>query len=132
MNHDTADHVSAVVGPSLKKQLDATIRARPAETALPSLVGDAMRRTLQDVDAALIADFLALLPRDAEAVGRLEPARAKAILNDKSSANGGHGRTARAFGGTTALVALVDPGRRQLWVANVGDCVAGTSFGRLG
>ena len=35
------------------------------------------------------------------------------------------------FGGSTALVTLVDPRRRHLWVANVGDCVAGRSSATL-
>lgn len=131
MNHDTVDHVSAVVGPHLKSLLDGALRARPPPAALPALVGDLMRRTLKHVDDGLLTEFLALLPRDPDALARLDPARVRAVLNDKSGRAGGYRRTARAFGGSTALITLVDPTRAHLWVANVGDCVAGEWPDRL-
>ena len=125
MNHDAVEHVSASVGPQLKRGLDAALRSRPPPSALPALVADVLHRTLQQVEDALVADFLALLPQDPAAVARLDPLRARELLNDKSSPNAGYHRTSRAFGGTTALVALVDAARANLWVANVGDCIAG-------
>ena len=127
MNHDAVDHVSRMVGPHLKNRLESALRARSQPSTLPSLVGDLMQKTLRRVDEQLISDFLALLPRDPAILPGLDSAHAKAVLNDKSSPNGGFYRTARAFGGTTALLAVVDPTRSHLWVANVGDCVAGTS-----
>ena len=73
----------------------------------------------------MISEFVALFPGEPEAFSKLNPARASELLNDGHGNSSGFYRTARAFGGTTALVTLVDPTRRHLWVANIGDCVAG-------
>ncbi|KAH9942305.1 protein serine/threonine phosphatase 2C [Epithele typhae] len=125
MNHDAVDHVSAVVGPLLRRELDAALRAAPSPSCPPNAVADLLRRTLERVDADLISAFTSLFPADPT---HADPSHAHALLNDKGKGPGdgaaGHWRAARAFGGSTALVALVDPTQANLWVANIGDCVA--------
>ncbi|KAI0769315.1 protein serine/threonine phosphatase 2C [Trametes elegans] len=131
MNHDTVDHISAALGPYVRDALAAALRSRPTSTALPALVSDVLKRALVHLDGALVSEFLALFPsRDPAALRKLEPARVKQILGSApgaASPKSGHHTTARAFGGTTALVSLVDPTRSQLWVANVGDSTASTA-----
>ncbi|TFK94610.1 protein serine/threonine phosphatase 2C [Polyporus arcularius HHB13444] len=124
MNHDTADHVSTHFGPYLKSRLDSALRSRPSPSALPKLVSDILKHSLEHIDGAMISEFLALFPREPNALTRLDPARARRLVNEKKGESSGYSKTARAFGGTTALVTLVDPTRSHLWVANVGDCVA--------
>ena len=80
---------------------------------------------MHNIDQTITSDFLALFPRELDAVSKLNPMHVKNLLNDKTRESSGYHKTARAFGGTTALVTLVDPTRSKLWVANVGDCVAG-------
>ncbi|KAI0645389.1 protein serine/threonine phosphatase 2C [Trametes meyenii] len=126
MNHHTVDHISESLGPYVKASLAAALRPRPpSESTLPALVSDILKRSLEHVDGALVSDFLALFPSaDAGELRKLSPLQIKQLLSDASGAKSGHRTAARAFGGSTALVTLVDPVRRHLWVANVGDCVA--------
>ena len=54
-----------------------------------------------------------------------------AIINDQHE-GGVNWRKARlCMYGTTALVALVDPDHKNLWVANLGDCQASEFFSRI-
>ena len=131
MNHDCVDFVSTRFGPYLKSLLDASLRSYPSPSALPSLVSGLLRQALEHIDQILVSDFVGLFPRELDALRRVNPTHAKNRVNDKGGENSGYHKTARAFGGSTALVTLVDPRRRHLWVANVGDCVAGRSSATL-
>ncbi|TBU29547.1 protein serine/threonine phosphatase 2C [Dichomitus squalens] len=124
MNHDCVDYVSTAFGPHLRGLLDASLRSRPSPSALSALVSNLLRQTLEYVDQTMTSDFLALFPRELDAVSRLNPTHVRNLVNDKTTASSSYHKTARAFGGSTALVTLVDPTRSHLWVANVGDCVA--------
>ncbi|KAI9067130.1 protein serine/threonine phosphatase 2C [Trametes sanguinea] len=125
MNFDTVEHISAALGPYVKSSLAAALRSRHTPSALPKLVSGILEQSLSHIDSALVSDFLAIFPSaEPEALRRHDPSRIKQLLNDTSSENAGYLRTARAFGGTTALVTLADPTKSHLWVANVGDCIA--------
>ncbi|CDO76720.1 hypothetical protein BN946_scf184796.g14 [Trametes cinnabarina] len=125
MNFDTVEHVSAALGPYVKTSLAAALRSRPSPSALPTLVTGILEQSLAHIDSALVSDFLTIFPSaEPEALRRHDPSRMKQLINDISSEKAGYFRTARAFGGTTALVTLVDPTKSHLWVANVGDCIA--------
>ncbi|OSD04020.1 protein serine/threonine phosphatase 2C [Trametes coccinea BRFM310] len=125
MNFDTVDYISAALGPYVKNSLAAALRSRPSPSTLPTLVSGILEQSLTHIDSALVSDFLAIFPSaEPEALRRYDPSRIKQILNDASSEKAGYLKTARAFGGTTALVTLVDPTKSHLWVANVGDCIA--------
>ncbi|KAI0371138.1 protein serine/threonine phosphatase 2C [Pilatotrama ljubarskyi] len=125
MNHDTVNHISAALGPYLKDSLAAALRSRPSSSALPSLVSGILKHTLEHLDGILVSDFLNLFPSaEPQKLRSLDSSRIKQVLSDTSEENSGYWRTARAFGGTTALVSLVDPTKDHLWIANVGDCVA--------
>ena len=125
MNHDCVDYVSTAFGPHLRGLLNASLRSRPPPSGLPALISSLLRQALHNIDQTITSDFLALFPRELDAVSKLNPMHVKNLLNDKTRESSGYHKTARAFGGTTALVTLVDPTRSKLWVANVGDCVAG-------
>jgi pyruvate dehydrogenase phosphatase len=55
-------------------------------------------------------------------VGGLSEQEIRTIINDGGENSA---RVARGMQGTTALVALLDPTRTNLWVASLGDCQAG-------
>lgn len=132
MNHHTVDHISAALGPYLKDSLAAALRSRPPDSKIPALVTSVLERSLEHLDNTLVSDFLSVFPSGkAEELRSLHPSRVKQLLSDCPSAEkgpSGYLRAARAFGGTTALVTLVDPTKSHLWVANIGDCIAGTSI----
>ncbi|KAI0829675.1 protein serine/threonine phosphatase 2C [Trametes gibbosa] len=127
MNHHTVDHISAALGPHLKDSLAAALRSGHSQSALNTLVSGVIGHSLESLDGALVSDFLDVFPSSKpEELRRLQPSRVKQLLRGPPTdrKNTGHLKAARAFGGTTALVALVDPTESYLWVANVGDCVA--------
>ncbi|KAH9892859.1 protein serine/threonine phosphatase 2C [Cubamyces lactineus] len=125
MNYDTVEHISAALGPYVKDSLAAALRSRPSPTALPAIVSGILKHALAYIDSALVSDFLAIFPStEPEELRRLDPSRIRQLLNETSGGKSGYRNTAKAFGGTTALLTLVDPSRSHLWVANVGDCVA--------
>ncbi|KAL1942654.1 hypothetical protein VTO73DRAFT_4894 [Trametes versicolor] len=128
MNHHTVDHISAALGPYLKDSLAAALRSRPPDPKIPAIVSSVLERSLEHLDGTLVSDFLSVFPSTkAEELRGLHPSRVKQLLSDCPPGEkglSGYIRAARAFGGTTALVTLVDPTKSHLWVANVGDCVA--------
>jgi pyruvate dehydrogenase phosphatase len=49
----------------------------------------------------------------------------KRLVNDDDRGGVNAGVVERCKQGSTVLVALVDPGKENVWVASLGDCVAG-------
>ena len=89
-------------------------------------------------DNAIAGDVLELFPGGIESLPGLTDEEIQAVVNDfavpggggsngAGSGSGANYKKARlCLYGTTALVALVDPAHENLWVANLGDCEAGT------
>jgi hypothetical protein len=91
--------------------------------ALPSSVSSALRSGIAAFDDSIAHGVTALFPDGgAEGLVRLADADIRRVINDGGQNAAG---VLRAMRGTTALVALVDPERRNLWVASLGDCQAG-------
>jgi pyruvate dehydrogenase phosphatase len=93
-------------------------------------------------DDAIAGDVLELFPDGIESLPGLTDEEIQAVVND-FGIPGGDGSNGAGAGaganykkarlclyGTTALVALVDPAHENLWVANLGDCEAGTCLAR--
>jgi len=92
---------------------------------------------ITEFDNAIAGDVLELFPGGIESLPGLTDEEIQAVVNDfavPGSGSNGAGTGAGAnykkarlcLYGTTALVALVDPAHENLWVANLGDCEAGT------
>lgn len=90
-------------------------------------------------DNAIAGDVLELFPGGIESLPGLTDEEIQAVVNDFAVPGGGGNNNGAGSGsganykkarlclyGTTALVALVDPAHENLWVANLGDCEAGT------
>ena len=72
-------------------------------------------------------DVLALFPGGIHALMSLSDEEIRDIINDPYGDFENSKKIQLCLHGTTALVALVDSARENLWIANLGDCQAGTS-----
>jgi pyruvate dehydrogenase phosphatase len=88
------------------------------------VVADVLRRSIRSFDEAIAQDVLDLFPGGLDGLWRLPNDYVCRVIND-----GGENfkKTKLCMYGTTALVALVDPTRENLWTANLGDCQGGAS-----
>jgi pyruvate dehydrogenase phosphatase len=89
----------------------------------PELIANLFSRSMVAFDDAIANDVLDLFG-GIEGLNHISDSRIRNIINDQH--RGGHNwKKARlCMYGTTALVALVDPDHKNLWVANLGDCQA--------
>ena len=114
-----------------------------AQTALPSQIRSALRETdclgsaplrsisellrevVEEFDKSIINDLKALVPNNFE---ELDVESLKKLVNDQESGGKVYDSCTRCMRGSTVLIALIDPGKQNLWVANLGDCQAGKSL----
>jgi pyruvate dehydrogenase phosphatase len=95
----------------------------------PDLMRDLLSNAITAFDDAIAGDVLELLLGGIESLPSRTDEEIQVVVNDLGNGrgNGSYYQKARlCLYGTTALVALVDPAHENLWVANHGDCEAGT------
>lgn len=83
----------------------------------PEDIADALKSSIELFDKSLSDDLLAILPSNLE---DLSDEDAEKIANDEKNAQ----VVLRCMRGSTALITLIDPGKQNLCVANLGDCQA--------
>lgn len=132
MEH-AARHLPIIVQELLHK----LIPTPDAPLPVPDIVGDMLSSRITAFDNAIAGDVLELFPGGIDSLPSRTDEEIQAVLNDfavpggSSNGTGANYQRARlCLYGTTALVALVDPTHENLWVANLGDCEAGT-YARL-
>jgi pyruvate dehydrogenase phosphatase len=126
-----AHHLPVIVDELLHKLIPTPDAPLPT----PDTIRDMLSRRITAFDNAIAGDVLELFPGGIESLPGLTDEEIQAVVNDfavpgSNGAGAGAGanyKKARlCLYGTTALVALVDPAHENLWVANLGDCEAGT------
>lgn len=73
------------------------------------------------MDDQITEEFLAIFPGGPQAVAKLSDRKILELINQR----GNVAKIKRCMSGSTVLVALVDPRHENLWVASLGDCLAG-------
>ena len=89
-------------------------------------VKELLRNCVEELDQSLTNALLELFP-DVDSINVLTDAQIQERIRDKDRGGSAAAAIARCMQGTTVLVALTDPRRSNLWVASLGDCVAGKS-----
>jgi pyruvate dehydrogenase phosphatase len=89
----------------------------------PELIGDLFSRSIVAFDDAIANDVLDLFG-GLEGLDNFSDAKIRNIINDQHEGGANWKKARLCMYGTTALVALVDPNHKNLWVANLGDCQA--------
>jgi pyruvate dehydrogenase phosphatase len=127
-----AHHLPVIVDELLHKLIPTPDAPLPT----PDTIREMLSRGITAFDNAIAEDVLELFPGGIESLPGLTDEEIQAVVNDFAVPGGGGSNGAGAGAnykkarlclyGTTALVALVDPAHENLWVANLGDCEAGT------
>lgn len=133
-----AHHLPVIVNELLHKLIPTPDAPLPT----PDTIRHTLSNRIMAFDNAIAGDVLELFPGGIESLPGLTDEEIQAVVND-FSVPGGAGSNGAGAGtganykkarlclyGTTALVALVDPAHENLWVANLGDCEAGTCLAR--
>lgn len=133
-----AHHLPVIVNELLYKLIPTPDAPLPT----PDIIRHTLSSRITAFDNAIAGDVLELFPGGIESLPDLTDEEIQAVVND-FSVPGGAGSNGAGAGtganykkarlclyGTTALVALVDPAHENLWVANLGDCEAGTCLAR--
>lgn len=87
----------------------------------PKTISDLLTKTIEDFDKSILDDLLALLPKNFE---ELDDDLLKRIVNDQELGGKVYNACIRCMRGSTAILTLIDPGKKNLWVANLGDSQA--------
>lgn len=112
--HETADLAVATLPQLLS---DAIASSSRSVEAISKALGDAIRA----LDERINDGIRDLFPRDPEAFATLSDAEVDEIVRKN------HDKLLLGMTGSTALITLVDEAKENLWVANLGDCEAGTA-----
>ncbi|EIW82990.1 protein serine threonine phosphatase 2C [Coniophora puteana RWD-64-598 SS2] len=118
---DTAEYVVTTYPGILKGMLTTALAAGTLE---PAAVSHLLANSVKGIDDSITQDLLDLFPGGEEAVLKLSDDQISAVINDHESGGKNNAKVIRCLRGTTALVSLVDPGAKNLWVASLGDCQA--------
>jgi pyruvate dehydrogenase phosphatase len=133
-----AHHLPVIVDELLHKLISTPDAPLPT----PDTIREMLSSRITAFDNAIAGDVLELFPGGIESLPGLTDEEIQAVVNDFAVPGGGGSNGAGAGAGvnykkarlclygTTALVALVDPAHENLWVANLGDCEAGTCLAR--
>lgn len=89
----------------------------------PAFISDCFSRSILAFDKAIADDVLDLFG-GVEGLSNYTDREIREILNDQHNGGNNYRKARLNMYGTTALVALVDPDHRNLWIANLGDCQA--------
>lgn len=82
-------------------------------------LSEALRDAIYEVDQLIQDGITNLFPGGPEGLAKMSDDEVNAIV----AVN--HDKLLLAMRGTTALIALVDEKKENLWIANLGDCLAG-------
>ena len=121
-----AHHLPIIVRDFLREANEATHAGKYS----PESISDLFTKAILAFDDAIAHDVLDLFGGSVDNLDKYTDAEIREIINDQHL-GGTNWRKARlCMYGTTALVALVDPDHKDLWVANLGDCQA-SEFSRI-
>ncbi|KAF8162798.1 phosphatase 2C-like domain-containing protein [Crassisporium funariophilum] len=115
-----AHHLPIIVRDFLREANEATHAGKYTAES----ISDLFTKAIIAFDDAIAHDVLDLFGGSVDKLDNYTDAEIRQTINDQHE-GGKNWRKARlCMYGTTALVALVDPDRKDLWVANLGDCQA--------
>jgi pyruvate dehydrogenase phosphatase len=123
--HDTVDHVLQTLPSAICRSLrSALMNARGLRLSTGN-VEQALADAIASVDHSITSEFVDIFPRDLGQLSKMSDGLIHRIVNDKAAGARNFLKASRCIQGTTILLSLVDPQRRNLWVANLGDSRAG-------
>lgn len=105
----------------IKQRLETTTSRHP------DCIAEDLADAIVAFDDSIAQDFLRLVP-DPDTTSQMTDAQLAAMIHALESSPEHSASINRCMHGTTALIALLDPSRQNLWVASLGDCQAGINL----
>ena len=121
-----AHHLPIIVRDFLREANEATY----AGNYTPESISDLFTKAILAFDDAIAHDVLDLFGGSVDNLANYTDAEIKQTINDQHLGGENWRKVRLCMYGTTALVSLVDPDHKNLWVANLGDCQA-SEFSRI-
>ncbi|KAI0317398.1 protein serine/threonine phosphatase 2C [Amylostereum chailletii] len=116
----TAYHLPIIVTEFLEK----TLAGPSSPTPPPEIVSELLSRSITSFDDAIAGDVLDLFPGGLPSLATRSDEEIRRVINDFDGTGVNYKKARLCMYGTTALVALVDPEWKNLWIAGLGDCEA--------
>ena len=107
----------------MRRNLETCIAAATRDWG--SSVATLLHQSITSFDHLIAADLLNLFP-DPHSLNHFSDHEIRSVINDKGRNSAA---VYRCMSGSTVLVSLVDPARKNLWVASLGDSQAGKQPG---
>lgn len=98
--------------------------ANPGVTVPAEVISESFNKAITAFDDAIAHDVLDLFGGSVDQLDHYTDSQIREIINDQHKGAVNWQKARLCMYGTTALVALVDPEHRNLWIANLGDCEA--------
>jgi pyruvate dehydrogenase phosphatase len=120
------EYVIEAVPGDLKGRLSSLISfASSTSVAVePHAVSAIIQQALSAVDDRITQDLKDIIPGGVEQLAKMSDDEIKQIINDQEQGSINVIKLRRALSGSTALIALQDPSKENLWIAGLGDCSA--------
>jgi pyruvate dehydrogenase phosphatase len=122
---ETAAYAATHLPALLHSRLRTLLAGDPDRAHLSQSVSDAIQEGIHAFDDSLTAGLKGVFPESPEELERLSDAEIRGRLADDLDGSK-RARVIRCMRGTTVVLAITDSARENVWVANVGDSVAGT------
>ena len=119
------EHAARVLPAMIKQALDVLLRSSRGHVS-PSAVSGVLTDCIVKFDRSITTDFTRMFPGGPDGLQRMSSAQIRRIFQDRASGSQNMAAATRCLQGTTALITITDPTKQNIWIANLGDCQAGT------
>lgn len=118
------DHAARAIPSMVKHSLDTYLRSCARSPFSIDQISNILSDAVIRFDRTITSDFINLFPGGPSALQHMSDEQIRSIVDDRSSGANNYTTAVKCMQGTTALLALTDPSKTHLWVANLGDCQA--------
>ena len=126
VGHATVEHAARVLPAMIKQALELLLRSSRGHVS-PSAVSGVLTDCIVKFDRSITTDFMRMFPGGPDVLQRMTSAQIRRVFQDRTLGSQNMAAATRCLQGTTALITITDPNKHNLWIANLGDCQAGTS-----
>jgi len=118
--HDTVNYVHKRLPSMVRISLQALLQSVPTTSLKPELVSEALCNTVRHLDETIRSDLFDFLPHDR--LAKMSDIQLNRLISQRDSE--WNAVSARCTQGSTVLLALSDPLKKNVWILNLGDSVA--------
>ncbi|KAG2150811.1 phosphatase 2C-like domain-containing protein [Suillus clintonianus] len=118
--HDTVDYVHKRLPSMIRMSLQALIQSTPITSLKPEFVSEALRNAVRHLDESIRSDLYDFLPHDH--LTKMSDIQLSQHVSRRCSE--WNTISARCTQGSTVLLALSDPLKKNVWILNLGDSTA--------